>query len=33
MSDIYFMTFYTEGEPKDKGYNLTQTAIEIKKKN
>jgi hypothetical protein len=32
MSDIYFMTFYTEGQPTDKGYNLTKTVIEIKEK-
>jgi hypothetical protein len=26
------MTFYTEGEPTDKGYRLTQTAFDIKQK-
>lgn len=30
--NIYLITFYTEGEPKDKGYNLTQTSVNIKKR-
>lgn len=32
MENIYFTTFYTEGEPTDKGYDLKQTAIQIKER-